>query len=176
MATAWNERTFPMTKTTSFKNYDRVTIDGKSGHIDYIYTDGKYANVRLDKPTVDGRSMLYVSLTDIAAEVVATKPAATTTPAAIPSHSVEAFNRAAAKALVKVARSKKTFTTDDIWAGMAKSTPEGFLLDPRTLGGFMLEAARGGTIKATSGYKPSKRPECHKRPVRVWKSLVYAGK
>ena len=59
-----------------------------------------------------------------------------------------------------------TFTTDDVWAAAdrwAVTTGE-----PRALGAVMRRAAKAGLTVATAEYRPSVRPECHARPVRVW--------
>lgn len=79
----------------------------------------------------------------------------------------EAFFRAAAKALVQVARTKRTLTADDIWDAIpAGARPA----EPRILGGFMLEAAKQGSIKATRGTRRSARRRSY---TRVWKSLIF---
>ncbi len=85
---------------------------------------------------------------------------------------IDAFNIAAVKAVVKLAKTKRSFTTDDIWAALPASATAG--VEPRALGAIMTSAQDQGAIKATGRYKPSKRPECHRRPVRVWKSLLKA--
>jgi Zn finger protein HypA/HybF involved in hydrogenase expression len=81
----------------------------------------------------------------------------------------EAFMRAAVKALTKVARKHKHFSTDEVWAALGKVKT----MEPRALGSLMLQAAKQGAIEATDRTVKSTRPECHKRPVRVWKSLLF---
>lgn len=63
-------------------------------------------------------------------------------------------------------------TTDDVWEtlGDAQSTHE-----RRALGAVMQQAARNGWIKPTDRTRPSARPACHARPVRVWQSLIRPG-
>ncbi len=69
-----------------------------------------------------------------------------------------------------VARDRELFTTDHVWAVMPGdvSTPE-----PRAMGAIMRRAAREGYVTATDRHVLSNRPLCHRRPVRVWRSLIY---
>lgn len=39
------------------------------------------------------------------------------------------------------------------------------------MGNVMKKAAERGICEATDEYRPSVRPKCHGRPVRVWSSL-----
>lgn len=63
-------------------------------------------------------------------------------------------------------------TTDDVWdhIGHDYTTHE-----PRALGAVMKKAAGLGYVQATDRYRPSARPACHARPVRVWASLIRPG-
>lgn len=59
-------------------------------------------------------------------------------------------------------------TTDLLWSlldGIAE-THEG-----RAMGAVMLQASRSRIIAATDRYVKSERPECHARPIRVWRCL-----
>jgi hypothetical protein len=58
------------------------------------------------------------------------------------------------------------FTTDDVWAYLVSTTHE-----PRAMGAVMRQAVRDGFIESTGRYIKSKRPECHMRPI-----LVYRGR
>ena len=64
-------------------------------------------------------------------------------------------------------------TTDDVWQAMIHA---GVTMphEPRALGAVMQSAARQNLIAATDRVRQSQRPECHARPVRVWRSLVAA--
>lgn len=64
------------------------------------------------------------------------------------------------------ARMRPTFTTDDVWKRMMQVDPEATVSEPRGLGAVM---ARNDSIIPTGQYVPSERPECHRRPVRVWR-------
>lgn len=78
------------------------------------------------------------------------------------------------KAVRRVARSLDTFTTDDVWCelevgarirGFDPAPPE-----PRAMGAVMRWAVREGWCVATEDYRRSERPECHARPLLVWRS------
>ena len=69
-----------------------------------------------------------------------------------------------------LARRQATLTTDDVWAAIGSPADE-----PRILGNVMRQAAQDGVIAAIDRYIPSTRPECHCRPVRVWRSLVFSA-
>ena len=73
-------------------------------------------------------------------------------------------------AIQKIVRIRETFTTDDVWAAM----PEGIRddVEPRAMGAMMRNAAKSGLCVALSQWKPSVRVCCHRRPLRVWRSLV----
>lgn len=63
-------------------------------------------------------------------------------------------------------------TTDDIWQtiGDVAATHE-----PRALGAVMKKAAAKGWVSPTDRYRPSSRPACHARPVRIWASHIRPG-
>lgn len=66
------------------------------------------------------------------------------------------------------------FTTDRVWAvlerglGVERSAPP----EPRAMGAIMMKAKRLRFCEPTDRTKKSVRPDCHGRPVRIWKSLV----
>ncbi|CAB4124033.1 hypothetical protein UFOVP45_108 [uncultured Caudovirales phage] len=59
------------------------------------------------------------------------------------------------------------FTTDAVWAVLKTSTPE-----KRAMGAVMRTATHRGIIAPTESFTPSLRIASHRRPLRVWKSLV----
>lgn len=63
-----------------------------------------------------------------------------------------------------LAREFETFTTDEVWERI------GSPIEPRAMGAVMRRAQRMGFIKPTMMVKNSTRPQCHARPLRVWKS------
>lgn len=63
------------------------------------------------------------------------------------------------------------FTTDDVWELLKDSgytTPE-----PRALGSVIRQFARYKQIIPTGSYRKSTRPECHRRPLAVWRPVQY---
>lgn len=73
----------------------------------------------------------------------------------------------AAQAVVRhLAETRREFTTDDVWRSLASTR------EPRALGAVMRWAAAAGLVENTHQTVPSTRPECHARPVAVWRSLL----
>lgn len=87
--------------------------------------------------------------------------------ATVADHADHRWTVAARRAVAHVAASGRPFTTDDVWAELGAdagvSTHE-----RRALGAVMRWAVKRGICEPTDDYRPSTRPECHKRPVRVW--------
>jgi hypothetical protein len=77
------------------------------------------------------------------------------------------WKRSAMDAVRFCARMRVTFTADDVWARLADATTTH---EPRALGAVMTAAHHAGVIVPTGEYRPSDRPEAHRRPMRVWKS------
>lgn len=80
----------------------------------------------------------------------------------------EAWNILADAAIRFVAEENEFFTTDLIWERISEP-----LNSPRALGARMRAAKKAGLIEATDRYVPSTSEDCHYRPIRVWRSLVY---
>jgi hypothetical protein len=76
---------------------------------------------------------------------------------------------AAHTAVALLAMNCDEFTTDEMWAALREvdATHE-----PRAMGAVMRAAARHGLIVKTDRVRNSVRPECHARPVAIWRSLV----
>ena len=69
-----------------------------------------------------------------------------------------------------VAATSFDFTTDDIWCELERRnvmTPH----EPRAIGAVVVAVKRLGLIAPTNRYRPSNRPECHARPIRVWQAV-----
>jgi hypothetical protein len=81
-------------------------------------------------------------------------------------HGSEAWVTAAVAIIEMLAETRTEFTTDDVWDFMAASPPE-----PRAMGAAMSRARSLGYCEANNRTVPSNRPECHRRPIRVWRSL-----
>lgn len=76
---------------------------------------------------------------------------------------------AALRTVRSLAASRTTFTTDDVWKLLAGAGYE--VREPRAMGAVMRRVAGAGLIRATDHWALSKRPECHRRPVRIWESI-----
>ena len=70
-----------------------------------------------------------------------------------------------------VAKNNQYFTSDDVWYWLRPLQVKTH--DPRAMGAVMRLASRDRTIEPTSEFRSSSRPACHRRPVRIWKSLTY---
>lgn len=79
--------------------------------------------------------------------------------------------KAAEDAVRKLARRRAEFTTDDVWKLLEAYTGP-TTHEPRALGAVMRRASGDGLIKATDRTALSTRVACHRRPVRVWRSLI----
>ena len=69
-----------------------------------------------------------------------------------------------------VAATSFDFTTDDVWCELERrniATPH----EPRAIGAVVVAVKRLGLIAPTNRYRPSSRPECHARPIRVWQAV-----
>lgn len=80
------------------------------------------------------------------------------------------WKSAAVAAIVRCSTIADTFTTDEVWAELHRS---GYSThEPRALGAVMKMVASDGLIEATPNWRQSIRPECHARPVRIWRRAV----
>jgi hypothetical protein len=68
----------------------------------------------------------------------------------------------------RIARRNSTFTTDDVWEKLGEDRPA----EPRALGSVMRTAVSSNICRSSGGYRQSRRPESHKRPVLVWRSAI----
>lgn len=75
-------------------------------------------------------------------------------------------------ALVHVAVSEESFTTDEVWERLAQLPHVPNTVDNRAAGGVVMRASRNGIIKLTNTTKPSRRKHCHAMLTRVYQSLV----
>jgi hypothetical protein len=75
-----------------------------------------------------------------------------------------------------VARSFESFTTDDVWNVWSMWYKKGETIpthDHRALGGLMRQAQAYDWIIPSDEWRLSKQVSCHRRPKRVWKSLLW---
>lgn len=68
----------------------------------------------------------------------------------------------------RLAARRLEFTTDAIWA-IVRGAPK----DGRAMGAAMREVRRLAIAEPTDRTVNSVRSDCHRRPIRVWKSLIY---
>lgn len=100
-------------------------------------------------------------------------PAAAVSPAARVERNREldaAWQDAAIREVETLARSRDEFTTDDVWEVLNMPPREG-----RQIGALMAACRARGFIEKTDATRPSDRPNCNRRPVRVWRSLIRDG-
>jgi len=75
------------------------------------------------------------------------------------------------QAALKVTRTLRYFTTDDIWEELREIPRE-----PRAMGAILRRLRLDGHAIPTLNYRPTHRPEAHRNPKRVWKSLAIIPK
>lgn len=83
----------------------------------------------------------------------------------------EEWMEEALRVIRTIAETRAEFTTDRVWSLLPDAPPE-----PRALGAAMMQARSRGWIERTDRTIPSTRPQCHRRPVRVWASKITASK
>lgn len=81
--------------------------------------------------------------------------------------------RSAITAVRATAVRKATLTTDDVWETLRSTYPGVDTHEYRALGAVMRIASRHGWIRPSGTYRPTTRPEAHKRPIAVWFSLIH---
>jgi hypothetical protein len=70
-----------------------------------------------------------------------------------------------------IARRQPLLTSDDLWAELGAAAVQ--RCNPSALGGVFRSAARDGLIRLTGDRLESRRPAHHRRPLRVWQSLIF---
>ena len=74
-----------------------------------------------------------------------------------------------------VAEGKPFFITDDIVLLCAKNHPNATTHEYRANGPLMREACKLGYCEKTQDWVESTQAQCHRRPMRIWYSLIYRG-
>ena len=82
----------------------------------------------------------------------------------------EQWKERALSLLRTIAERQPFLASDDLWAEGLEQPRE-----PRALGPCMLLAQREGWLQPTQRHRMSGKRTCHKRPVRVWRSMVWEG-
>lgn len=84
----------------------------------------------------------------------------------------------AMQAVKLIATNREEFTTDPVWAVLERwrwTDEIDQTNETRAMGAVMRKAAQLGWCEATNRTEKSKRPACHGRPVRIWKSSIFAS-
>jgi hypothetical protein len=83
------------------------------------------------------------------------------------------WKRAAIECLQKMIRTRELVTSEDVVLELNK---RGIMTsENRAMGAIMQSFSRAGLIESTGRFTTSRRPECHKSPVRVWRSKKFEG-
>lgn len=91
--------------------------------------------------------------------------------ARVREHAPDEWKAAASLAIRFVAARQDEFTTDRVWAVLAErgvTAPA----ERRAMGAAMRDAAHLGWIAPTNRTEESSRSVCHRRPERIWRSLI----
>ncbi len=89
----------------------------------------------------------------------------------VDDHADDWWKVAADDAFVTCAARYQTFTTDQVWELLDRRSvlrPT----EPRAMGPRARSAVQRGVIEPTGDYRPSERPETHRNPKRVYRSLL----
>jgi hypothetical protein len=74
-----------------------------------------------------------------------------------------------------VAERKPFFITDDVVRLCSKLHPNASTHEQRALGPVLREMCRIGYCERTQDWIESSQAQCHRRPMRIWFSLIYRG-
>lgn len=138
----------------------RELLDARSGAVLALLGDDEVWRDR-DGAIIDGL--------DLPVPLLAARPSGP--PRATPDPETNAaWMRGAIETVREIAQTHRTLTADDVWAKL-RFPP----LDGRQLGPLMLACQRLGLVEPTEEHRRSSRPGVHRRPVRVWRSLICDG-
>lgn len=88
----------------------------------------------------------------------------------VEEHAQEEWKKAAYNVVVYIAKHRVEFTTDAVWSLLDRIS---FVThENRAMGAIMRRAANRGVCVRTDRTTQSVRPECHRRPIRIWRSLM----
>jgi hypothetical protein len=91
--------------------------------------------------------------------------------AQVEAHASVSWSGSVEQAIYYVAQHRQLFTTDAVWA-VLRSWDIVAPAEPRAMGPLMKNACRWGWCVPTGDHWMSVRPECHRRPIAVYRSLV----
>lgn len=84
----------------------------------------------------------------------------------------ETFFRRALDGVRRVAANYPDFTADDVWRELGLFAAP---TEPRAIGPVMLRAQQLGYCQPTDRTRATRNPRAHRRPMRVWVSLLARG-
>ena len=90
----------------------------------------------------------------------------------VEANAMIAWKDAALTAVKHAAQNRREFTTDQIWALIPRDVGTH---EPRALGAVMRIAAKMGWIEPTDRHLASCKVAAHRRPMRVWRSRIFAS-
>lgn len=89
------------------------------------------------------------------------------------NHADSEWKRAATAYLHELIGTKQFVTSEEVVLYLnSKGIVTG---ENRAMGAIMSAFARAGLIRSTGRFTESRRPECHKSPVRIWESIKMGG-
>jgi hypothetical protein len=95
--------------------------------------------------------------------------------ALVDAHAQPGWKTSALHAIETLASYQPDLTTDDVWHYLRAHDLAGGTHEKRAMGAVMRAASAAGMIERTANHRESNRPECHKNPKRVWRSLLHSG-
>ena len=75
------------------------------------------------------------------------------------------------KVVILLSLNRMDFTTDHVWEWMNELHPALTTHEPRAMGAVMRKASSDRLCVPTERYSKSLRPECHRRPIRIWQGI-----
>jgi hypothetical protein len=93
--------------------------------------------------------------------------------ARVEAHADAEWKRIAYLVLCRVAVLNPTITSDNVWDVMTDEYPNVSTHEPRAMGATMKAGQKAGLIEPTDTFVRTPRPQAHKAPIMVWKSLVH---
>ena len=91
----------------------------------------------------------------------------------VEEHADQEWRDAATLAVEACALTRRHFTSDHVWQHMVEADVTATTHEPRAMGAIMRAASNAGWCERTDVTKNSTRPQCHRRPLRVWRSLIH---
>jgi len=92
----------------------------------------------------------------------------------VEAHTYPGWIDTALDAVRLAAQKRREFVADNVWDYMPTPNPQDDpQLEPRAMGAVMARANRLKWIEPTGFFKPALKATSHRRPCRIWRSLIY---